>query len=165
MEKGLRLMLLILGTAGTWSLIKSRQRSVGVILATTVLVLFAVTYFGALSSIVKAWQPLRFKVPLDLLLVIADSYYLSLSWARGGSSQQFVGATVAFGLLAFILNLVQTESAGRLQLRSTLSPELNAIVEWIDRETPPMPDFCSKSRVMKPASFTTERISRRFFRI
>jgi len=136
MEKGLRLMLLILGTAGTWSLIKSRQRSVGVMLATTVLVLFAVTYFGALSSIVKALQPLRFKVPLDLILVIAGSYYLSLSWARGGSSQQFVGATVAFGLLAFILNLVQTESAGRLQLRSTLSPELNAIVEWIDRETP-----------------------------
>lgn len=136
LEKGFRLMLLILGTAGTWSLVRNRQRSIGVMLATAALVLFAVTYFGALSSTVKAWQPMRFKVPLDLILVIAASYYLSLSWARGGSSQQFVGATVALGLLAFILNLVQTESAGRLQLRSTLSPELNAIVEWIDRETP-----------------------------
>src|SRR4029079_12100082 len=136
MEKGLRLMLLILGTAGTWSLIKNRQRTIGVMLATTVLVLFAVTYFGALSSIVKAWQPLRFKVPLDLILVIAASYYLSLSLAREGLTQQFVGATVALGLLAFLLNVMQTESSGRLQLRSTLSPELNAIVEWIDRETP-----------------------------
>jgi len=136
MEKGLRLMLLILGTAGTWSLIKNRQRTIGVMLATTVLVLFAVTYFGALSSIVKAWQPLRFKVPLDLILIIAASYYLSLSLAREGLTQQFVGATVALGLLAFLLNVIQTESSGRLQLRSTLSPEVNAIVEWIDRETP-----------------------------
>jgi len=136
MEKGLRLMLLILGTAGTWSLIKNRQRTIGVMLATTVLVLFAVTYFRALSSIVKAWQPLRFKVPLDLILIIAASYYLSLSLAREGLTQQFVGATVALGLLAFLLNVIQTESSGRLQLRSTLSPEVNAIVEWIDRETP-----------------------------
>jgi hypothetical protein len=129
-------MLLILGAAGTWSLTRSRQRSIGVMLATAALVLFALTYFGALSSTIEAWQPLRFKVPLDLILVLAASYYLSLSWARGGSSQQFVGATVALGLLAFTFNLVQTESAGRLQLRSTFRPELNAIVEWIDRETP-----------------------------
>ena len=136
LEKGLRLMLLILGTAGTWSLTRSRQRSIGVMLATAALVLFALTYFGALSSTIKAWQPLRFKVPLDLTLVLAASYYFSLSWSRGGSAQQFVGATLALGLLAFTFNLVQTESAGRLQLRSTFRPELNAIVEWIDRETP-----------------------------
>jgi hypothetical protein len=40
------------------------------------------------------------------------------------------------GLLAFSLNVIQTESSGRLKLRSTFRPELTAIVEWIDRETP-----------------------------
>ena len=136
MEKGLRLMLLVLGTAGTWSLIRSRQRSIGVMLATTALVLFAVTYFGAFSSIVKPWQPLRFKVPLDLIFVIAGSYYLTLSLGRRGSSDWFVGAIVAVGLLAVLLNVTQTESGGRLHLRSIFRPELTAIVDWINRETP-----------------------------
>ncbi|HEX5606097.1 MAG TPA: hypothetical protein VFY96_06250, partial [Candidatus Binatia bacterium] len=136
LEKGFRLMLLILGTVGAWHLLRTRQRLLGVMLATAALVLFAVTYFGALASVLKAWQPLRFKVPLDLILAIAASYCLSVSLARGGSTQRFVGATVTLGLLAFLLNLVQTESAGRLQLRSTFSPELKAIVEWINEETP-----------------------------
>ncbi|HEX7228878.1 MAG TPA: hypothetical protein VF452_00685, partial [Candidatus Binatia bacterium] len=136
MEKGLRLMLLVLGTAGIWSLVRSRQRSIGVMLATTVLVLFAVTYFGALSSIVKAWQPLRFKVPLDLILVIGASYYLSLSSRRGRTSHRLIGATVTLGLVASLLNVMQTESTRRLQLRSTFRPELTAIVDWINRETP-----------------------------
>ncbi len=136
LEKGFRLMLLIVGTAGAWHLIRTRQRSTGVMLATAAVVLFAVTYFGALTSVFKAWQPLRFKVPLDLILVMTASYCMSLSLPRGGLAQRFAGATVALGLLAFFLNLVQTESGGRLQLRSRLSPELTAIVEWINGATP-----------------------------
>jgi len=38
--------------------------------------------------------------------------------------------------VTFLFNLVQTESTGRLQLRSRLIPELSAIVDWIKRETP-----------------------------
>ena len=136
MEKGLRLMLLVLGTAGTWSLLRSRQRSIGVMLATAALVLFAVTYFGALSSTVRAWQPLRFKVPLDLILVIGASYYASLSFARNRSFSPFVGTLAVLGLVTFLLNVAQTESTGRLQLRSIFRPELTAIVDWINRETP-----------------------------
>src|SRR4029079_4149882 len=135
-EKGLRLMLLILGAAGAWHLIRSPKRPIGVMLATAALVLFAMTYFSALSSTVKAWQPLRFKVPLDLILVIAASYYVSLSFGRSRSFSPFVGSAVVLGLLAFSLNVIQTESSGRLKLRSTFRPELTAIVEWIDRETP-----------------------------
>jgi hypothetical protein len=136
LEKGFRLMLLILGTAGIWHLIRSPKRPIGMMLATASVVLFGVTYFGALSSTVKAWQPLRFKVPLDLILVIAASYYASLSFGRSRSFSPFVGSAVVLGLLAFSLNVIQTESSGRLKLRSTFRPELTAIVEWIDRETP-----------------------------
>ena len=136
MEKGLRLMLLVLGTAGTWSLVRSRQHSIGVMLASTALVLFAVTYFGALSSIVTAWQPLRFKVPLDLILVLGASYYASLSFARNRSFPPFVGTLAVLGLVTFLLNIAQTESTGRFQLRSIFRPELTAIVDWINRETP-----------------------------
>ena len=129
-------MLLVLGTAGTWSLIRSRQHSIGVMLATMALVLFGLTYFGALSSMVKAWQPLRFKVPLDLILVIGASYYASLSFARNRFFSPFVGTLTVLGLVTFLLNVAQTESTGRLQLRSIFRPELTAIVDWINRETP-----------------------------
>jgi hypothetical protein len=136
MEKGLRLMLLVLGAAGIWTLIRSRQRSIGVMLAATALVLFAVTYFGALFSTVKAWQPLRFKVPLDLILVIGASYYVSLSFAKNRSFSLFVGTLAVLGLLTSLLNVAQTESTGRLQLRSIFTPELTALVDSINRETP-----------------------------
>ena len=136
LEKGLRLTLLILGTAGIWHLIRSPKRPIGMMLATASVVLFGVTYFGALSSTVKAWQPMRFKVPLDLLLVIAASYYASLYFARNRSFSPFVGTVAILGLVTFLLNVAQTESTGRLQLRSIFRPELAAIIEWIERETP-----------------------------
>src|ERR1044071_3930227 len=79
---------------------------------------------------------MRFKVPLDLILVIAASYYASLSFARSRSFSPFVGSAVVLGLLAFSLNVIQTESSGRLQLRSIFRPELKAIVEWINEKTP-----------------------------
>src|ERR1044072_528272 len=112
LEKGLRLTLLILGTAGIWHLIRSPKRPIGMMLATASVVLFGVTYFGALSSTVKVWQPMRFKVPLDLLLVIAASYYASLYFARNRSFSPFVGTLAILGLVTFLLNVIQTESTG-----------------------------------------------------
>jgi hypothetical protein len=43
---------------------------------------------------------------------------------------------LAGGLIAFVVNLVQTESTGKLQLRSRMTPSLEAITDWIARETP-----------------------------
>lgn len=137
MEKGFRLTLLIFGAAGTWQLIRGEKRRVGIMLASALAVLFTVTYFGALSSLMKAWQPLRFKVPFDLFLVMGASSFVS-RWlpTRSESSSPFIGSVLAFGLVTFLLNLAQTESTGRLQLRSQLIPKLSALVEWIGRETP-----------------------------
>jgi hypothetical protein len=42
---------------------------------------------------------------------------------------------LAGGLIAFVINLAQTESTGKLQLRSRMMPQLDAIVDWIARET------------------------------
>jgi len=137
LEKGFRLALLVLGTLGTWKLIRSDKRQLGVMLASALVVLFLVTYFGALVPFMKAWQPLRFKVPLDLILVIGAACTVS-DWlmSRRTSPSWLVPILLGCSVVTFLFNLVQTESTGRLQLRSRLIPELSAIVDWIKRETP-----------------------------
>ena len=75
-------MLLLLGSWGTWKLVRGENRTVGVVLASTWIVLFILAYFGSLIPFVKNWQPLRFKVPLDLFLTLAASYIVAhgLAW-------------------------------------------------------------------------------------
>jgi hypothetical protein len=136
-EKGLRLVLLICGAWGIRKLISSDKRDLGIMLASALIILFLITYFGALVPFVKAWQPLRFKVPFDLLLAISASYTVS-AWLSSPkpSRSPLVPILAGLGLVTFLFNLAQTESTGRLQLRSRFIPELIAVSEWIGRETP-----------------------------
>ena len=136
-EKGFRLILLILGAVGTRELVKKDNRPVGVALTAGLSVLFLLTYFGAFIPGLAAWQPLRFKVPLDLFLVIGAAYCLN-QWLTRQKALRFylVPATLALGGLALAINLVQTESSGKLQLRAHMRPEITAIVDWVGHETP-----------------------------
>ena len=136
-EKGFRLMLLLLGSWGTWKLVRNENRTVGVMLASTWIALFLLAYFGSLIHFVKSWQPLRFKVPLDLFLTLAASYILAAGLARRSlTSRPYVlPSIVACGLLAFLFNLFATETRSTMLLRTQLRPELTAIVEWIKKET------------------------------
>ena len=136
-EKGFRLLLLVLGAWGIRKLISSDKRDLGIVLASALIILFLIAYFGALVPFVKAWQPLRFKVPFDLLLAISASYTVS-AWLSSPkpSRSPLVPILAGLGLVTFLFNLAQTESTGRLQLRSRFIPELIAVIEWIGRETP-----------------------------
>jgi hypothetical protein len=137
-EKGFRLMLLLLGSWGTWKLVRSDNRTAGVMLASAGIVLFLLAYFGSLIPLVKSWQPLRFKVPLDLCLALAAAYILADGLARRSlTSRSYVlPSIVACSLLAFLFNLFATETRAKMLLRTGLRPELTAIVEWIEKETP-----------------------------
>ena len=136
-EKGFRLVLLVLGTLGIRKLTARDRRAIGVMLASAAIVLFLLTYFGALAPFMKAWQPLRFKVPLDLFLALGAAYGAT-AWltAPRALRPRLVPALLGCGLVTFVINLAQTELTGRLQLRSRFIPELSAIVEWVKRETP-----------------------------
>lgn len=136
MEKGFRLSLLVMGSMGIRQLLQNKQRTLGIMLLSALTVLFILTYFGALVPAVKPWQPLRFKVPLDLFLVIGAAYCVSQWFNTRSVPSRLVPVVLTCGLVAFLINLVQTESTGKLQLRSRLSPQLHAIVDWIARETP-----------------------------
>src|SRR5215475_8844303 len=138
LEKGCRLMLLLLGSWGTWKLLRSENQSAGIMLASAWIILFLVAYFGSLIPLVKSWQPLRFKVPLDLFLVLAASYLVALALARGAFASRFhiLPAVVSCGLLAFALNLFATETRGTMLLRTPIRSELGSILEWIEKETP-----------------------------
>jgi hypothetical protein len=137
-EKGFRLMLFLLGSWGTWKLLRSANRTAGVMLASTWIVVFLLAYFGSLIPFVRSWQPLRFKVPLDLFLTLAASYIVAHGLARRSLTPQsyVLPAIGACGLLAFLFNLFETETRATMLLRTRIRPELNAIVEWIKKETP-----------------------------
>ncbi len=138
LEKGFRLMLLILGSWGIWRLLRDENRAAGVMFASASLVLFLLAYFGSLMPFLKSWQPLRFKVPLDLFLTLAASYIAVHGLTRRSlTSRSYVlPAVAACGLLAFLFNLIGTETRAKMLLRTGLRPELHAIVEWIKRDTP-----------------------------
>jgi hypothetical protein len=138
LEKGFRLMLLLLGSWGTWKLLHSENRTVGIMLASAEIVLFLLAYFGSLIPFVNSWQPLRFKVPFDLFLTLPASYVLADGLARRSpaSLSYILPAIGACGLLAFLFNLFATEIRTTMLLRAGLRPELSAIVEWIKNETP-----------------------------
>jgi len=92
----------------------------------------------SLIPFVKSWQPLRFKVPLDLFLSLAASYIVAHGLARRSLTPRsyVLPAIAACGLLAFLFNFLTTEARARMLLRTQLRPELNAIVEWIQKDTP-----------------------------
>jgi len=136
-EKGFRVMLLILGGLGTWQLVRSERRALGIMLASVLATLFLIAYFGAFIPSIKAWQPLRFKVPYDLFLAIGAAYAIG-QWLsrRGTTPTRFVPWLLCGALLVLAVNLLQTESTGKLQLRTQMKPEIDSIVQWIERETP-----------------------------
>ena len=135
-EKGFRIALLFLGVIGVRSLLRSPYRSLGLILTTALVFLFFLTYFGAFLPLVRSWQPLRFKVPLDLFLVPAAAYALAQGFDSRGAARTRKAPVIALcGLLAFLINLAQTESAGKLRPRAGLNSEMMALSEWVKRET------------------------------
>ena len=136
-EKGLRLALLALGVVGVLQLLRNEQRSLGVMLAAGVAALFTISYFGSLLPVLKAWQPLRFKVAYDLLLALAAAYTVT-TWARSRNSVSapVIILALVFGGAAFLFNLAATESQGKMRLRTLVRAEINGIVDWIKAESP-----------------------------
>ncbi|HEU4345740.1 MAG TPA: hypothetical protein VFU31_29680 [Candidatus Binatia bacterium] len=134
-EKGFRLVLLVLGFLGTWSLLRTKNRDLGLTLAAAIAVLFMVAYFGSFIPLLEKWQSLRFKVPYDLFLVLPAAYFIAVRLADRSSSYG-VAVLLSVGAVAFIVNLVQTETQGRMKLRTRIIPEISAIVEWVQKETP-----------------------------
>ncbi len=136
-EKGFRLALLILGVLGIKELIKKGNRVVGIMAIASVTGLFLLTYFGAFIPIIAAWQPLRFKVPLDLFLVIGAAYCID-QWLSGRKIFPFhlVPLMISLGALAFVINIFQTESTGKLRSRTEMRPEIVAMIDWIAHQTP-----------------------------
>jgi hypothetical protein len=139
LEKGFRLMLLLLGSWGTWKLLRSENQVAGVTLASASIALFLLAYFGSLIPFMKSWQPLRFKVPLDLFLTLAASYIIVHGLARRSPtprSSYVLPAVAACGLSAFLFNLIETETRAKMLLRTELRPEMHAIMEWIKQDAP-----------------------------
>jgi hypothetical protein len=83
--------------------------------------LFVLTYFGAFIPSIAAWQPLRFKVALDLFLVIGAAYCID-QWLSGANAFPFrlVPVLISLSTLGFTINVWQTELSGKLRSRSEM---------------------------------------------
>ena len=137
-EKGLRWLLLILGGMGIFRLTRDGRRDLGVMLSVAVGTLFLVTYFGSLIPSLRSWQPLRFKVPFDLYLVLAASFLIA-TWKSSrahGLSRIAVPIVLICGGMAFFINLFATEAQNSMTLRTEISPEIREVVDWIRDEAP-----------------------------
>jgi hypothetical protein len=139
-EKGVRLMLLILGALGTIKLLRQGDKNLGILLVAALISLFLITYFGFLIPPLQAWQPLRFKVPFDLFLAVAAAYAVA-DWLMADSrASRLYAYTVPCLLFAasvtFLINLVHTESQGKLRLRTLIRPEITEIARWVQQNTP-----------------------------
>jgi hypothetical protein len=114
---------------------------VGVALAfgTAVLVLFS--YFGSQVPFLSNWQPLRFKVAYDFIFVLSAAHFIAAyesSWRSGGQrSLVLFRIAVICGVLAFSINLLQTESKKGMRLRTQAPLEIDAVLKWIRNEAPP----------------------------
>ena len=139
-EKGFRLLLLILGTTGTVTLLRYRDKDVAILLGAALISLFLITYFSFLIPPLQAWQPLRFKVPFDLFLTVGAAYALADWLGAGSTKSSFYSCTVPFLLftasITFLINLVGTESQAKLRLRTLVRPEITEIVGWVRQDTP-----------------------------
>jgi hypothetical protein len=137
-EKGFRLMLLLMGSLGIVQLLRGERKPLGTMLAGAALALFIVTYFGSLIPFLKGWQPLRFKVPCDLVLVLASACSIA-RWVteRPPASPAYIVPILLIGAsVTFLFNLATTESLGKLKLRTQIRPEIGALVDWIRTEAP-----------------------------
>lgn len=137
-EKGFRVMLAILGILTLTEMLRRGHREAASLLAAAAIVLFFLAYFGSLIPSLQGLQPLRFKVPLDLFLALAASYGVA-GWLAAEPStprSRVTGALLFVGIFTFFINLIQTESQGRLVLRTRIAPEITAIVEWVRQNAP-----------------------------
>jgi hypothetical protein len=139
-EKGVRLMLLILGAVGTIKLLRQDDKSLGILFVAGMISLFLLTYFSFIIPALQAWQPLRFKVPFDLFLAIAAAYAVGDWLMADSATSRLYAYTVPCLLFAasvtFLINLVGTESQGKLTLRTFIRPEIAEIARWVQQNTP-----------------------------
>jgi hypothetical protein len=134
----------LLGSAGLFGLWRKKWRALALALGLGFLALFALAYFGSWLPAFKRLQPLRFKVPMDLLLVIPSAFAVSSFIERKNTDKRdwAAGGILVFGTAAFIINIIQTEcvpilaSKHAMILRTRISPAVRQIADWINTETP-----------------------------
>lgn len=137
-EKGLRLGVLLLGVGGICTMYRTLHRDRGLIIGAVIGLLFCMTYWGSFSPI-KGWQPMRFKIALDLWLALSAAYltgYIAMTrYSR--LYKMLLGSCLGLSLTCLVVNLVQTECQGKMRLRSGLSPVNRELVTWAEQSTSP----------------------------
>lgn len=137
-EKGLRLALLGLGGAGIVSLWRQGRRQAAAALGLAAAAMFLFAYFGSLWLPLRAQQPMRFKIALDLILAIPSAWALGDAAARLRERNSILAlGAVGLAAICFAINLERTESAGGMTLSDRLPSKDEQIIAWLRERTSP----------------------------
>lgn len=139
-EKLLRLTFLGIGSAQAWIWCREKKWDWTLAIGGTAAMLFLLAYFGSFVPALAAWQPLRFKVPLDLILALAAAPLVTAAFATwridGAGSRYVVLIAMLVAGTGFVANLIATESAGQMRMRTGIPHDLKEIVDWVANEAP-----------------------------
>ncbi len=145
-ERALRIAIAVLGVAGLVEMARRGRRVLAAALAAAALAFFLVAYFGSFVEWLAPWQPLRFKVPLDIALLIAAAYAVrpadsdgapadaEAPPARGPSGSlraRWKRAVLLVGLLGCAVNVFLTERSGAMRLKTAFEPPATDVVRWL----------------------------------
>jgi hypothetical protein len=134
--KLLRLSLLFMGAAGLAQLIRARRLPLAASLATLVVLLFLLTYFGSLAERVQLLQPLRFKLPLDSTLALCAAFGFEGWSSKSLRWRNTMAGALLVGLIGAGLCVSKTEASGRMRIQSEPHPPVAALVDWLRAEAP-----------------------------
>lgn len=136
--KVLRLLLLVGGVLGLVRLARAGRRVLAWALGAVVVSIFLLTYFGSFVPTLRGWQPLRFKVALDLFLLLPCAWLLgeALRAEAPRRWRRLAWAGVALAALGAGLTVVQTEADPRFRLRTTLKIPVEVLVDWMKTRAP-----------------------------
>ncbi|MFI5455381.1 MAG: hypothetical protein ACHRXM_08000 [Isosphaerales bacterium] len=149
-DSRLGLLILVLGVAGLVTWLREGRRLEAATFGGAALVSLALALFGGQWSVTRTLEPLRFVVPLHLLLAVPAGSALARGTARlvrrfGGRRRGAALATlawsVALGVAVATMPQMFLVMAGELMVQrpmvAGLRPEMNLLVRWIRENTDP----------------------------
>jgi hypothetical protein len=149
-DSRLGLLILVLGVAGLVVWLKEGRCVPAATFGGAALVCLALALFGGQWSVTRTLEPLRFVVPLHLLLSVPASSALACATARlvrrfgGGRRGTILAAlawSVALGAAVATVPRLFLFVAGQLMVQrplvAGLRPEMNRLVHWLRDNTDP----------------------------
>ncbi len=142
----LAVILLLVGTAGLIGWVRDSRRALAATVAGAAIWLFVLAAFGSLWGPTRVLEPLRFVVPLNLLMALpaGSAAARATGWLARVAGGGLRGATVSLAawlaVMAGVWAAFPNTTSGVIEHRPLavgMRPEMTGLVEWLRSNTDP----------------------------